>query len=449
MDEILTGIHKESNGLPANSRSEPVSAGRLDISQWGTKTGEPARIPSLLYLGLNRGYSRLGSDAIVASLRYEACQNAQEGDPAYFCRVGRLIVKALVLSGGGARGAYEAGVLCGLANAGERFDLVCGTSIGAINASFLVQDLLPDLEHFWRSIASRNIIRLIPQAQHVQEFVTGFEDFLKLPLDAKIFRLPHIIELYGRIGSKVALLSLLGVVDRAPLTAILTGKLNVNNLKCSLIITATNITQETADTFYAFVRTDGASDEARVQSDFLGRVRSQTYLLSNTNFLSAVEASASIPLAFEPVKFNHGTGRDFYYVDGGVANNTPIGFAIAAGATDITVIFMDPEVTAPPYQMIPNAAVLGMACYDVMQQKILADDMKLAVMTNKALSAADSQEQKELGLEDKVQVTLRVVRPKLPLDLTVLAFGDQAKLTAAFEVGRSDASQIQTVWSPK
>jgi len=358
-------------------------------------------------------------------------------------------MKALVLSGGGARGAYEAGVLCGLANAGERFDLVCGTSIGAINASFLAQDLLADLEQLWRSIASRNVITLIPQAQHVQEFVTGFEDFLKLPLDAKIFHLPHIVELYGRIGSKVALLSLLGVVDRAPVTSILTGKLNVNNLTRSLIITATNITQETADSFYAFVGTDGAPDETKVQSGFLGRVGPQNYALSNTNFLSAVEASASIPLAFEPVTFNHGTGRDFLYVDGGVANNTPIGLAIAAGATDITVVFMDPEVTAPPYQVIPNAAILGMACYDVMQQKILADDMKLALMTNKALSAADAGKQKELGLDDKVQVTLRVVRPKLPLDLTVLAFSDQAKLTAAFELGQLDASQIQTVWSPK
>jgi NTE family protein len=275
-------------------------------------------------------------------------------------------VKALVLSGGGARGAYEAGVLCGLADAGERFDLVCGTSIGAINASFLALDLPAELEQLWRTIASRNIITLIPQAQHVQEFVTGFEDFLKLPLDAKIFRIPHIVELYGRIGSKVALLSLLGIVDRTPISAVLTGKLNVNNLTRSLIISATNITQETADSFYAFVRSDGIPDEAKVQDAFLRRVGPQYFALSNMNFLSAVEASASIPLAFPPVIFNHGTGRDFLYVDGGVANNTPIGLAIAAGATDITVVFMDPAIGAPPYQVIPNAAILAMACYDVM-----------------------------------------------------------------------------------
>ncbi len=48
---------------------------------------------------------------------------------------------ALVLSGGGARAAYQVGVLQGLRDAGlldrPRFDLLCGTSAGAINATFL------------------------------------------------------------------------------------------------------------------------------------------------------------------------------------------------------------------------------------------------------------------------------------------------------------------------
>ncbi|HEY5021866.1 MAG TPA: patatin-like phospholipase family protein [Gemmatimonadaceae bacterium] len=355
-------------------------------------------------------------------------------------------MKALVLSGGGARGAYEAGVVCGLVDAGEQFDVVCGTSIGAINASFLAQDLRPDLEQLWKSIAGSNLITLIPQAQHVQDFVVGFEDFLKLPLVAKVIRIPHIIELYGRIGSKVALMSLLGLVDRSSVTAILSQKLNVNNLKRSLIITATNITQEASESFYAFVGTSGVPDVTALQSGFLAHVGPGSYALSNTNFLSAVEASAAIPLAFAPVGFNHGTGREFFYVDGGVANNTPIGLAIAAGATDITVVFVDPEIGAPLYQPIPNAAILGMACFDIMQQKILAGDMKLALMTNKALAAADAGKPKGPGLESKVEVRLREVRPQQPLDLSLLAFNDQQKLTSAFDLGRADANKIRTVW---
>src|SRR5271156_3695427 len=51
---------------------------------------------------------------------------------------------AMILSGGGARGAYEVGVLsyvldgfARLRGAPPRIDIMCGTSVGAINACFL------------------------------------------------------------------------------------------------------------------------------------------------------------------------------------------------------------------------------------------------------------------------------------------------------------------------
>ncbi len=56
----------------------------------------------------------------------------------------RPVKTALVLSGGGARGAYEVGVLRYLREElprrlghMPRFDIVCGTSVGAINAAFV------------------------------------------------------------------------------------------------------------------------------------------------------------------------------------------------------------------------------------------------------------------------------------------------------------------------
>ena len=41
---------------------------------------------------------------------------------------------ALVLGGGGSRGAYEAGVWQALTELGIEIDIVTGTSVGAINA---------------------------------------------------------------------------------------------------------------------------------------------------------------------------------------------------------------------------------------------------------------------------------------------------------------------------
>src|SRR5712664_3334609 len=48
--------------------------------------------------------------------------------------------RALVLSGGGAKGAYEAGALLQLMGEEKRdYDILCGTSVGAINAAYLAQ----------------------------------------------------------------------------------------------------------------------------------------------------------------------------------------------------------------------------------------------------------------------------------------------------------------------
>src|ERR1700748_2848738 len=59
----------------------------------------------------------------------------------------------LVLQGGGALGAYQAGVYQALHEAGIEPDWVIGTSIGAINASLIagndVADRLSRLREFW------------------------------------------------------------------------------------------------------------------------------------------------------------------------------------------------------------------------------------------------------------------------------------------------------------
>src|SRR4051812_15091376 len=62
----------------------------------------------------------------------------------------------LVLQGGGALGAYQAGVYQALHEAGIEPDWVIGTSIGAINAGIIAgnapEDRLDRLQQFWRRI---------------------------------------------------------------------------------------------------------------------------------------------------------------------------------------------------------------------------------------------------------------------------------------------------------
>ncbi|QOX64600.1 patatin-like phospholipase family protein [Anoxybacterium hadale] len=59
---------------------------------------------------------------------------------------------ALVLGGGGARGAYEVGVWQALRELGIRIDLVTGSSVGAINGALVAQDAFDLAVTLWRDI---------------------------------------------------------------------------------------------------------------------------------------------------------------------------------------------------------------------------------------------------------------------------------------------------------
>src|SRR5262245_51196281 len=87
---------------------------------------------------------------------------------------GRVV---LVFQGGGALGAYQAGVYQGLHEAGIEPDWIIGTSIGAINASLIAGNRAPDrvprLGEFWARIADRAAIGgLVPWPQAAQALST-------------------------------------------------------------------------------------------------------------------------------------------------------------------------------------------------------------------------------------------------------------------------------------
>jgi NTE family protein len=69
----------------------------------------------------------------------------------------------LVLQGGGSLGAYECGVYKTLAKHGIEFDILAGSSIGAINSSIICSAQNADkntaeiLEDFWLTLAERNV----------------------------------------------------------------------------------------------------------------------------------------------------------------------------------------------------------------------------------------------------------------------------------------------------
>jgi NTE family protein len=70
------------------------------------------------------------------------------------------------MQGGGSLGAYECGVYKTLARKGIKFDIIAGTSIGAINAAIIVgsknDEPARDLEDFWLDVAERITPQMFP-----------------------------------------------------------------------------------------------------------------------------------------------------------------------------------------------------------------------------------------------------------------------------------------------
>ena len=66
--------------------------------------------------------------------------------------------KALVLSGGGAKGSYQLGVYKALKRLGIKIDIITGTSIGSINGALLVSGDYYKAKRMWKSVETSKLL---------------------------------------------------------------------------------------------------------------------------------------------------------------------------------------------------------------------------------------------------------------------------------------------------
>jgi NTE family protein len=342
-------------------------------------------------------------------------------------------MRALVLSGGGARGAYEAGVIQGLHEADHTYDLICGTSIGALNGSFVAAQKFDDLAATWHSIASRDVIALLPLVQRLQALGNDIIALSRGTVFERFKDLTGAVAEFEQLGPLSNLFGLMGAIDPTHIEAVLSDHVDFSALNTALIVSGTNLTDGQSDAFYFFPSADAAAAFAAKHD------KGTAHPLTAAIFRDAVRASAAIPFAFAPVQIQTGTAPAGY-VDGGVANNTPIGQAIDAGADDVTVIFMDPTPTLQP-QSISNLAQVGLGCFGIMQQRILNLDITNAQRVNRAIDAGNGG----IGSAGvaRRKVGLHFVRPKQPLPVTVLQFDRQDLIEQAYALGQADAKSLQ------
>jgi predicted acylesterase/phospholipase RssA len=292
-------------------------------------------------------------------------------------------VKALVLSGGAARGAYEAGVVCALLER-ERFDIVCGTSIGALNG-FLAATEEPDkLRRLWHTAASRRLLRLS----------------------------------VGDVARMQA------VFSHEPVRGLIREHGALHELKHTYIVAVTNLTRGAPEAFYLF-----RGSSAHQQAAFL-RAEPDARPLTADNFIEALLAATAIPPAFVPVDISVGSGSTHRFADAAIANNSPLRQAIDAGADDVTLIYLEHSDVRYRNHRARNVVEIAALAQDIVSHRILELDLKLARAVNEAVRAG--------GYPGKRVVKIRTIGPSEPLHIGHLQFSDQKAIDHAFDQGYGD-----------
>lgn len=227
----------------------------------------------------------------------------------------------LVLAGGGARGAYEAGALSVLLPTlqarGERPTVLVGTSVGAINAAYLAGSA-----HLDAAEATAGLLR------HWRETTV---DQVMRPLRAQLPLLGARM-----IGSLLA-------VPGARVSSLLDPTPNTTNLKRRNDWAALrdNIDRGCLHAVAA-IATEARTERTVVFCDSGAgvpghRSHALDYVATELT-VDHVRASAAIPLLFPPVRIEHPTAARGWYVDGGVRLGTPIKPALDLGVDRLVVV---------------------------------------------------------------------------------------------------------------
>jgi len=213
---------------------------------------------------------------------------------------GRDEKEVLVLQGGGALGAYQAGVYAELDRNNHHPDWIAGISIGAINAAIIAgnppERRIERLQTFWNLVSSQLLIEPPGPGKQVRSYYNDASAFY-----AVLFGLPGFFE--PRLPPAWIIPSgtqdSLSFYDTAPLRQTLTDLIDfdlINSKQVRLSVGAVNLRSGN------FVYFDNRNQEIGPEH---------------------IMASSALPPGFPPVEIN----GEFYW-DGGLVSNTPLQYVL-------------------------------------------------------------------------------------------------------------------------
>ncbi len=358
---------------------------------------------------------------------------------------------ALVLAGGGARAAYQAGVLCYVHELAPEvhYPIITGVSAGAINAAYLAGNLSVDgasgLVACWQDIDRQDV----------------FESESSI----RVFR--RVLGGIPRPDSIVQVKDGEALLNTGPLREYLADHLPANsdstlprvteNLQSGRL-TALCMTTTSFSTGQSVTWVQGRDIEAWERPNRIAIHANLT--------LDHVMASAALPLLFPAVKL-----RDAWYGDGGIRLTAPLSPALHLGATDIVVISTryDRSQAEASHHVVrsypPAAQVMGILLNAIFLD-VLDQDVRTLQTINRLVSRLPEAERGGLrpvnclllrpsmdigrlasGYERKTRGVIRLLTRGLGSGLTespdwlsVLLF-DSNYIASVIELGWNDARQ--------
>jgi NTE family protein len=234
---------------------------------------------------------------------------------------------ALILSGGGAKGAFEAGAeKYAREEKGYAWQIIAGVSVGALNATMLAMGKYQRLWEIWNNISNDQV------------YTGGFNlwSVIRLAFGGKSF--------YGN----------------EPLRRLMQAEMDPSLVNADLRVGAVSLlTGE-------YVQFGGTEPQ-------LGR---------------AVLASTVMPVIWTPVDISPAHRS---MVDGGVRNITPIGDVLDTEPDEIVIINCSPEAEAPLQTAPSNVLDIGLRTLDILLNQVFRSDMQNFVRTNALVKEAESQ----------------------------------------------------------
>lgn len=213
--------------------------------------------------------------------------------------------RALVLNGGGSRGAYEIGAWQALSELGVRFDGVYGTSIGALNAALFAQGDLEGAVKLWSSITVKHIMAV--------------EDEDDFAIEHMIHRKRDVVPFLMENARHLRM-------DISPLEALVREHLDEGRVRASGLRL-------------------GVMTTKAPQMSGVGMRLEQ---MKSGTLGDWVIASAS---CFPIFPARHIEGQR--YIDGGYYDNLPIDMALSDGMDEVVAVELHPYHSHPEYARMP------------------------------------------------------------------------------------------------